>query len=84
VATTVEPYAARLDIEYPDRLDRLTTLLRLIWVIPIAIVYSMLSATRNETVITQTGQRVQAWLWAGTRGSPGVLQNNPDQIGADS
>jgi hypothetical protein len=59
VAATVEPYAARLDVEYPDRLDRLTTLLRLIWIIPIAIVYSLLTATGNQTVVTQSGQQVQ-------------------------
>jgi hypothetical protein len=59
VATTVEPYAARLNIDYPDRLNRLTTLFRLIWIIPIAIMYSLLTSTGNETVITQTGQRVQ-------------------------
>jgi len=29
------PYAARLDVDYPATLDRLTTLLRLIWVLPI-------------------------------------------------
>jgi hypothetical protein len=59
VATTVEPYAARLELDYPDHLDRLTTLLRLIWVIPIAIVYGVLTATGNQTVITQTGQQIQ-------------------------
>ena len=31
------PYAARLDIDYPEKLDRFATLVRLIWVIPIAI-----------------------------------------------
>jgi hypothetical protein len=29
------PYAARLTIDYPERLDRVTTFFRLIWVIPI-------------------------------------------------
>jgi hypothetical protein len=59
VATTVEPYAARLDIDYSERLDRVTTLLRVIWVIPIAIVYSLLTSTGTQTVITQTGRAVQ-------------------------
>ena len=36
-------YAARLDIDYPEQLDRLTTLFRLIWIIPIAIIQSLLS-----------------------------------------
>ena len=37
-AMPVGPYAARLTIDYPERLDRVTTFFRLIWVIPIAIV----------------------------------------------
>jgi len=39
-----EPYAARLAIDYPDRLDRLTTLFRVIWIIPIAIIQSLFSS----------------------------------------
>jgi hypothetical protein len=37
------PYPVRLTIDYPDRLDRLTTFFRLIWVIPIAIVSGFLT-----------------------------------------
>lgn len=53
-------YAARLDIDYPERLDRVTTAFRLIWVIPIAIVLSVLtaSATSTYTVVTETGEVV--------------------------
>ena len=58
MATLPETYAARLNVDYADRLDRLTTLLRVIWVIPIAIVLGLLSATGNETVITPTGEQV--------------------------
>src|SRR5262249_3979036 len=36
------------------------TLLRLIWVIPIAIIYSLLSATSSDTVVTQAGQQVRS------------------------
>jgi len=68
-----EPYPARLDIDYPERLDRLTTFFRLIWIIPIAIILSLLTATGNETVITATGERVvrtsggiSAGLWLAT------------------
>jgi Domain of unknown function (DUF4389) len=52
------PYAARLEIDYPERLDRLTTFFRVIWIIPIAIILSLLTATGNETVITATGDRI--------------------------
>jgi hypothetical protein len=60
VAETAEPYAARLSIDYPERLDRLTTVLRLIWIIPIAIILSLLTATGNQVMVTETGERVQS------------------------
>jgi uncharacterized protein DUF4389 len=60
VDTSLAPYPARLDIDFPDRLDRLTTLLRLIWIIPIGIIYALLTATGNQTWVNQTGQQVQS------------------------
>jgi hypothetical protein len=60
-----EPYAARLDIDYPERLDRLSTFFRLIWIIPIYIILSLLSAVASWTVITQSGEAV-------TRSSGGI------------
>lgn len=42
-------YAARLDIDYPEQLDRMTTLFRLIWIIPIAIILGLISGA-GETV----------------------------------
>lgn len=51
-------YPARLDIDYPDRLDRLTTFFRLIWVIPILIILTLITATGNETVVTETGEEL--------------------------
>ena len=58
MATPPESYAARLDIDYPEQLDRLTTFFRLIWIIPILIILSLLTATGNETVATEAGERV--------------------------
>jgi hypothetical protein len=60
MATQSESYAARLDIDYPEKLDRLSTLFRLIWIIPIAVILSLLSATSTSTVrvVTQTGETV--------------------------
>jgi hypothetical protein len=52
------PYATRLSIDYPERLDRLTTALRLFWIIPIFIVLSLLTATGNGTIVTESGSRV--------------------------
>ncbi len=53
-----ESYAARLDIDYPERLDRVTSAFRLIWSIPILIVLAVLSASSNETVRTVSGDVV--------------------------
>jgi small-conductance mechanosensitive channel len=73
MTATPEVYAARLDIEYPDRLDRLTTFFRLIWAVPILVIVGLLTATGNETVITETGEQVRTTgggivggLWAAT------------------
>jgi hypothetical protein len=44
VAKSRDSYPARLDIDYPDRLNRLTTFFRPIMVIPIAIVQGLLSS----------------------------------------
>jgi hypothetical protein len=52
------PYAVGLAIDYPERLDRVTTFLRVIWIIPIAVILSLLTATGNETVIGAAGERV--------------------------
>ena len=60
MVTTSTQYAARLSVDYPERLDRLTTAFRLIWVIPVAVVLSALTAqaTSTVTVVTTTGQVV--------------------------
>ena len=54
-----EPYPARLAIDYPDHLDRFTTLVRIIWVIPILIILTLLTATGNEVVVTEAGDEVR-------------------------
>ena len=60
MVTTSTGYAARLSVDYPERLDRVTSAFRLIWVIPIAIVLSALSAqaTSTVTIVNTTGQVV--------------------------
>src|SRR5581483_851758 len=54
-----ETYAARLQIDYPDRLDRITTLFRLIWIVPIGIILSLLTASGGTRVVTETGETVR-------------------------
>jgi hypothetical protein len=47
--TNNNEYAARLEIDYPEKLDRLTTFLRIIWIIPILIIFGLISGA-GETV----------------------------------
>jgi Domain of unknown function (DUF4389) len=58
MTTTNDRYPARLDIDYPERLDRVTTALRLLWALPILVILSLLTATGNETVVTETGEEL--------------------------
>ncbi len=73
MTAALEPYAARLEVDYPERLDRLTTAFRLIWIIPIAIILSLLTATGSETVISASGETavrstggISGGLWVAT------------------
>jgi hypothetical protein len=54
-----DSYAARLQIDYPERLDRLTTFFRLIWIIPIAIILGLLTASGGTRVVTETGETIR-------------------------
>jgi len=47
-------YAARLQIDYPEKLSRLTTFFRLIWIIPIAVILSLVSGTGQTVTNTVT------------------------------
>ena len=67
-----DTYAARLDIDYPERLDRLTSFFRLIWIIPIAIVLDVLSAYATHTVRTVTDDAVTTTTTSGA-GIAGAL-----------
>ncbi len=53
-------YAARLEVDYPEELDRLTTFFRLIWIIPIGIILALLSASGGggEGTVTEAGETV--------------------------
>jgi hypothetical protein len=56
-------YAARLTIDYPEKLDRLTTFFRIIWIIPIAIILALVSRTgetiTNTIFLNQAGEVVK-------------------------
>lgn len=78
MVTSPQAYAARLEIDYPETLDRVTTFFRVIWIIPILIILSLLSATASETVtvitdngetitkVTSTGAGITGGLFAAT------------------
>jgi hypothetical protein len=53
------PYPARLEIAYPEQLNRLTTAFRLILIIPIAILLAVLTGDGTQTVQTNDGDWVQ-------------------------
>jgi|APSaa5957512622_1039677.scaffolds.fasta_scaffold101112_1 hypothetical protein len=42
-------YAARLEVDYPEKLDRLSSFFRLLWIIPIVIILGLISGA-GETV----------------------------------
>lgn len=54
------PYAARLEVDYPEEPNRLKTLFRLILAIPIIIILLIISATADSTyvVISEAGETV--------------------------
>jgi hypothetical protein len=56
-------YAARLEIDYPETLDRLTTLLRAIWIIPIAMILGLVSGNgetvTNTRVLNEAGEIIR-------------------------
>ena len=60
MVTNSQAYPARLDIDYPETLDRLTTFFRLIWAIPIMIILVLITANGVETVkvVNESGQVV--------------------------
>ncbi len=51
-------YPARLEIDYSVQYDRVKTLFRLVLIIPIAILYGVLTAGVTQTVYDQSGQVV--------------------------
>lgn len=57
--TTGPAYPARLTIDYPDHLDRVTTLLRIVWAIPILIVLAFVAGSGNSSTTTTTGDASQ-------------------------
>lgn len=56
-------YVARLEIDYPEKLDKVTTFFRFLWIIPIAIVLGLISGAgqtvTNTVFLNQAGEVVR-------------------------
>ena len=56
-------YAARLEIDYPEKLDRLTTFFRILWLIPIAIILGLITGVgktiTNTVFVNQAGEVIR-------------------------
>jgi len=59
---TFDDYAARLDIDFPERLNRLTTLLRVIWAIPILVILGLVMGPGFSETTNEAGQAVHRSL----------------------
>jgi len=70
--STTPGYAARLAIDYPEKLDRVTTFFRILCIIPIAIIFGLISGAgetvTNTIILDQAGRVIER-----TRESAGGL-----------
>ncbi len=48
----ITSYPARLEIDYPEELDRLTTFFRILWIIPIAVILALITGAGDTVVVT--------------------------------
>lgn len=58
MATKEVIYPASLEIDYPDRLDRFTTFVRILWSIPALIILSLLTTSGGQSFMNDTGKQV--------------------------
>jgi Domain of unknown function (DUF4389) len=56
-------YAARLEIDYPEKLDRMTTFFRLLWIIPIVIILGLITGVgktiTNTVFLNEAGEVIR-------------------------
>ena len=60
---SADAYPVRLEVDYPERLDRITTLLRLILIIPIALLFSLLGNVGAPTFVMVLFRRKYPRWW---------------------
>lgn len=74
MATKTSSYPAKFNVDYPQKLNRLTTFFRILWVIPILIILMLLTAAGGETTamsepsneVTMSGGGIVAGLFVAT------------------
>ena len=52
-------YSARLNVDYPEELNRLTTLFRIIWIIPIAIILAIITMAGETVIVNEAGEVIE-------------------------
>jgi hypothetical protein len=61
--TRTAGYPARLEVDYPEKSNRLTTFFRILWIIPIAIILSLVSGAgktiTNTVFLNSAGQVIR-------------------------
>ncbi|MBA2559020.1 MAG: DUF4389 domain-containing protein [Propionibacteriales bacterium] len=60
IQTNAPQYPARLEIDYAEQHDRVSTLFRIVMVIPIAIIYAVLTAEATQTAVRDSGEVVNS------------------------
>ncbi|HSW65699.1 MAG TPA: DUF4389 domain-containing protein [Bacillota bacterium] len=58
MATNTEKYPASLDIDYPEKLDRVTTFFRVFWAIPIFVILALLTAAGGDSLTSEAGKHM--------------------------
>lgn len=51
-------YPVRLEVDYSESLDRVSTVFRLIWAIPIVMILGLISANASTTTVIDSGETV--------------------------
>ena len=59
MVTRSSSYAARLEIDYPEQLDRFTTFFRILWAIPILVILGLITGPGTEIVVREGGEVIE-------------------------
>lgn len=58
MAVKEKTYPARFDIDYPEKLSRLTTFFRILWSIPILVILSLLTLGSSELMSSEASKEI--------------------------